>query len=75
MEPEPHFEDFRSLRRKIFEWDGENCAIGRTASCSMLYQLQHDLCPSSCRIDSMFAVKVLDTQQPSSSHPAKGMAL
>lgn len=23
MEPEPHYEDFRSLRRKIFEWEGE----------------------------------------------------
>lgn len=22
MEPEPHYEDFRSLRRKIFEWEG-----------------------------------------------------
>jgi hypothetical protein len=22
MEPEPHYEDFRSLRRKIFEWQG-----------------------------------------------------
>lgn len=23
MEPEPHYEDFRSLRRKIFEWEGK----------------------------------------------------
>jgi hypothetical protein len=22
MEPEPHYEDFRSLRRKIFDWEG-----------------------------------------------------
>lgn len=22
MEPEPHYEDFRNLRRKIFEWEG-----------------------------------------------------
>jgi hypothetical protein len=24
MEPEPHYEDFRSLRRKVFEWEGES---------------------------------------------------
>ena len=23
MEPEPHYEEFRSLRRKVFEWEGE----------------------------------------------------
>lgn len=23
MEPEPHYEDFRTLRRKIFEWEGK----------------------------------------------------
>jgi len=26
MEPEPHYEDFRSLRRKIFDWEGEQCS-------------------------------------------------
>jgi hypothetical protein len=32
MEPEPHYEDFRSLRRKIFEWQRENaCLWGRKA--------------------------------------------
>lgn len=31
MEPEPHYEDFRSLRRKIFEWEGELYA-GLTAA-------------------------------------------
>lgn len=23
-EPEPHYEEFRALRRKIFEWHGES---------------------------------------------------
>lgn len=27
MEAEPHFEDFRSLRRKIFEWQGERAPL------------------------------------------------
>lgn len=29
MEPEPHYEDFRTLRRKIFDWDGMMPAVCR----------------------------------------------
>jgi hypothetical protein len=32
MEPEPHYEDFRSLRRKIFEWEGELWACTAAAA-------------------------------------------
>jgi hypothetical protein len=31
MEPEPHYEDFRTLRRKIFEWQGDGAAAGLRA--------------------------------------------
>lgn len=33
MEPEPHYEDFRTLRRKIFEWDGEQLLHASSRLC------------------------------------------
>lgn len=34
MEPEPHFEDFRNLRRKIFQWQGDLSPCACVCYCS-----------------------------------------
>ena len=43
MEPEPHYEDFRSLRRKIFEWQGE-----QPRTHAAVHRLMARCCRCSC---------------------------
>eukprot|EP00879_Flechtneria_rotunda_P014470 GHRR01015120.1.p1 GENE.GHRR01015120.1~~GHRR01015120.1.p1 ORF type:complete len:164 (+),score=55.36 GHRR01015120.1:125-616(+) len=41
MEPEPHYEDFRMLRRKIFEWPGEG--MSKSHICAALGKVTLDV--------------------------------
>jgi hypothetical protein len=44
MEPEPHYEDFRSLRRKIFDWEG---VLLQECSTAAVRQLLHVCSPAA----------------------------
>lgn len=55
MEPEPHYEDFRSLRRKIFNWQGgfgpphkALTAVAVTARGGLLVRRSSSSRPAAC---------------------------